>query len=149
MIVKDCMTKKVELGKPEMSLYEAAQKMRDGDFGILPVQNGDRLVGMITDRDIAVRCVAEGRDFKDMTVGEVMTERVLYCFEDQSLDEVAKNMGENQIRRVPVVNREKRLVGILSLSDLTQAHINPKQLESTIIKISEHSNNHSNSHFMF
>lgn len=138
MIVKECMTRKVELGTPEMSLRDAALKMRDGDFGILPIQKNDKLVGMITDRDIAIRCVAEGADAKKLKVGEVMTEKVLYCFEDQSLDEVARNLGENQVRRLPVVNREKRLVGILALCDLAQAHINPQQLERTMQSIGRH-----------
>lgn len=138
MIVKDCMTKKVELGTPDMTLREAALKMRDGDFGMLPIQKNDRLVGMITDRDIAVRCVAEGGDAKKLKVGEVMTEKVLYCFEDQSLDEVAKNLGENKIRRLPVINREKRLVGILALSDLAKSHINPQQLEKTMVNLAKH-----------
>lgn len=138
MIVKECMTKKVELGTPDMTLREAALKMRDGDFGILPIQKNDKLVGMITDRDIAIRCVAEGADAKKLKVGEVMTEKVLYCFEDQSLDEVAKNLGENQIRRLPVVNREKRLVGILALSDLAKSHINPQQLEKTMSNLAKH-----------
>ena len=139
MIVKECMTKKVELGTPEMTLRDAALKMRDGDFGILPIQKNDKLVGMITDRDIAIRCVAEGGDAKNLKVGEIMTEKVLYCFEDQSLDEVAKNLGDNQVRRLPVVNREKKLVGILTLSDLARSHINPQQLEKTINNISKHS----------
>lgn len=138
MIVKECMTRQVELGTPEMSLRDAALKMRDGDFGILPIQKNDKLVGMITDRDIAIRCVAEGADAKKLKVGEVMTEKVLYCFEDQSLDEVARNLGENQVRRLPVVNREKRLVGILALCDLTKAHINPQQLEKTMQSIGRH-----------
>lgn len=136
MIVKDCMTKVVELITPDMSVTEAAKKMRDGDFGIIPVQKDDRIVGMLTDRDIAIRCVAEGRDINNLKVGQVMTEKVLYCFDDQSVDQVAKNLGENQVRRLPVVNREKRLVGILSLSDLTHSHhINPTQLENTMNEI--------------
>ena len=137
MIVKECMTRQVELGTPEMSLRDAALKMRDGDFGILPIQKNDKLVGMITDRDIAIRCVADGADIKKMKVGEVMTERVLYCYEDQSLDEVAQNLGDNQVRRLPVVDREKKLVGILALSDLSRAHINPQQLERTMTKLSK------------
>ena len=137
MIVKECMTRQVELGTPEMSLRDAALKMRDGDFGILPIQKNDKLVGMITDRDIAIRCVADGADIKKMKVGEVMTERVLYCFEDQSLDEVAQNLGENQVRRLPVVDRDKKLVGILALSDLSRAHLNPQQLERTMTKLSK------------
>ena len=138
MIVKKCMTTKVALGKPDMSLYEAAKKMRDGDFGFLPIEENDRLVGIITDRDIAVRGVAEGFDPKKATVNEIMSDRVLYCYEDQSLDEVAQNLAENRIRRLPVLNRQKRLVGILSLGDLAQANLNPKQLEATLTRISKH-----------
>jgi CBS domain-containing protein len=140
MIVKKCMTTKVELGNPDMSLLEAAQKMRKGDFGMLPVEENDRLVGVITDRDIAVRGVAEGLDPKQCKVRDVMSARVLYCYEDQSLDEVAQNLGENRIRRLPVLNRQKRLVGILSLSDLAQSHVNPKQLETTLSRLSKHTN---------
>lgn len=138
MIVKKCMTTKVVLGRPEMTLYEAAIKMRDGDFGILPIEDHDKLIGVVTDRDIAVRGVAEGFDPKKVAVKEIMSERVLYCFEDQSLDEVAQNLGENRVRRLPVLNREKRLVGILSLSDLAQSKLNPKQLENTVNLLSRH-----------
>jgi len=87
----------------------------------MPVGDNDRLVGMITDRDIAIRAVAEGKG-PDTPVRDVMsTEQVLYCFEDEDLAQVAKNMGEQQVRRLPVVNREKRLVGIVSLADVAQS----------------------------
>jgi CBS domain-containing protein len=143
------MTKTVELVTPDMPVFEAAKKMRDGDFGILPVQDNDRLVGMLTDRDIAIRCVAEGRDTKNIHVGEVMTEKVLYCYEDQELDEVARNLGDNQVRRLPVLNREKRLVGILALSDMSQGRkIKAETLEKTINKISQ-PDMHRSSEFLF
>jgi CBS domain-containing protein len=117
---------------------EAAKKMRDGDFGLVPVQKNDRLVGMLTDRDIAIRCVAEGRDYKSIHVGEIMTDKVLYCFEDQNLNEVVENLGDNQIRRLPVLNRDKRLVGILSLADLTHSRdLNPSQIKGAMDKISK------------
>ncbi|MEA9357239.1 CBS domain-containing protein [Bacteriovorax sp. PP10] len=136
MIVKDCMTKSVELVTPDMNVAAAAKKMRDGDFGLLPVQKNDRLVGMLTDRDIAIRCVAEGRDCKSIHVGEIMTDKVLYCFEDQNLNEVIENLGDNQIRRLPVLNRDKRLVGILSLGDLTHSRdLNPSQIKGAMDKI--------------
>ena len=115
MFVKQCMTTEVELGSPEMTLQKAAQKMRDGNFGSLPIEENDRLVGMVTDRDITVRAVAEGKDPTKAAVWEIMSKKVLYCFEDQTLEDVAKNLGTNQIRRLPVLNRNKRLVGILSL----------------------------------
>jgi CBS domain-containing protein len=91
--------------------------MSDVDAGVLPVGENDRLVGMITDRDIAVRAVAQGKG-PDTPVREVMTADVKYCFEDEATDQVARNMGDQQVRRLPVVNRDKRLVGILSLGDL-------------------------------
>lgn len=119
MKIKDCMTMEVELARPDMTLKEVAQKMRDGDFGSLPVAEGDRLVGMITDRDIVTRALTSATgNPKDTTVREVMSENVYYCYEDQDVREVTENMGENQIRRLPVLNREKRLVGIVSLGDL-------------------------------
>ena len=137
MLVRETMTKDVEIGNPNMSLQEAAQKMRDGDFGLLPIGENDRLVGMITDRDIAVRAVAEGKDPKQVSVGEIMSKNVLYCYEDQTLDEVAKNLGENQVRRLPVLSRQKRLVGILSLGDLAQANQNPEPVEEALTQISK------------
>jgi CBS domain-containing protein len=131
------MIKSVELGRPDMTMMEAAQKMRDGDFGILPIGENDRLVGMITDRDIVIRAVAEGRDPHATPVREFMTKQVFYCYEDQALEEVAKNLGDNQIRRVPVLNRQKRLVGILSLSDLALSDADPDQVEAALCKISQ------------
>ncbi len=137
MLAKECMTKNVEVGRPNMSLAEAATKMRDGDFGILPIGEQDRLVGMITDRDIAVRAVAEGKDPNRSYVGEVMTNKVFYCFEDQDVNEVVKNLGNNQIRRLPVLNRQKRLVGILSLGNLAQSDANPKNVDDALVDISK------------
>jgi CBS domain-containing protein len=135
MIAKECMTKKVEVGSPGMSLTEAARKMRDGDFGILPISDNDRLVGMITDRDITVRAVSEGKDPKKSLVGEVMSKRVLYCFDDEDVNEVIKKLGDNQVRRLPVLNRQKRLVGILSLGNLAQADASPQNVDDALTKI--------------
>jgi CBS domain-containing protein len=87
------------------------------DTGVLPVSDGDRLIGMITDRDIAIRAVALGKD-PNTPVREVMSAEVKYCFEDEDIDEVAENMADIQVRRLPVLNRKKRLVGILSLADI-------------------------------
>jgi CBS domain-containing protein len=117
MKVREAMTRDVQLVKPEQPISAAAKLMADLDIGALPVQENDRLVGMITDRDIAVRAVAVGRG-PDTPVGEVMSGEIKYCYEDQSVDEVTQNMGELRIRRLPVLNRDKRLVGILSLGDL-------------------------------
>ncbi len=119
MQIKDVMTREVDLIGPTTTINEAARMMRDDDIGILPVAEADRLIGMITDRDIVVRAVAQGKDPGSTSVREAMSDRVLYCFEDQSTDEVAANMGEQQVRRLPVLNRDKRLVGIISLGDLS------------------------------
>jgi len=117
MKVREAMTRDVRLVKPEQPISEAAKLMAELDIGALPVEENDRLVGMITDRDIAVRAVAAGRG-ADTPIGEVMTREVKYCYEDQTVDEVTQNMGELRVRRLPVLNRDKRLVGILSLGDL-------------------------------
>jgi CBS domain-containing protein len=107
----------VHLTHPNETLVEAAKTMALLDAGALPVRDGDRLVGMITDRDIAVRGVALGKR-PDATVAEVMSREVLYCYEDQEVEEVLRNMGQVQVRRLPVLDRNKRLVGIVSLADL-------------------------------
>lgn len=120
MQITEVMTKDVSLVDPATPVNEASRLMRDADIGVLPIGEGDRLVGMVTDRDIVLRAVAEGRDPTTTTVRDVMSDQILYCFEDQSTEEVAANMGDNQIRRLPVLNRDKRLVGIVSLSDLTE-----------------------------
>jgi CBS domain-containing protein len=117
MKVREAMTRDVRLVKPDQPISEAAHLMAELDIGALPVEENDRLVGMITDRDIAVRAVAVGRG-PDTPISEVMSREIKYCFEDQSIDEVTQNMGELRIRRLPVLTRDKRLIGILSLGDL-------------------------------
>lgn len=117
MKVIDAMTSDVRLARPEQSIREVALMMAELDVGALPVHENDRLVGMITDRDIAVRAVAKGLG-PGTYVRDVMSDNVKYCFDDQSVDEVSQNMGELRLRRLPVLNRDKRLVGILSLGDL-------------------------------
>lgn len=117
MKVREAMTRDVRLVKPGQTIRDAAHLMAELDIGALPVEESDRLVGMITDRDIAVRAVAQDRG-PDTPVSEVMSREIKYCYEDQSIDEVTQNMGELRIRRLPVLTREKRLIGILSLGDL-------------------------------
>ena len=120
MQVKDAMTPEVQLASPTHTIRQAALLMGDCDCGMLPVADKDSLVGTITDRDIAIRAVALGKG-PDTPVSEVMTsEQVLYCYEDEELAHVAKNMADEQVRRLPVVNREKRLVGIISFGDVAQ-----------------------------
>jgi CBS domain-containing protein len=118
MQIKEVMTHDVEVVRPSAPLKEAAEKMKTLDVGALPVCDGRRLVGMLTDRDISVRAVAEGRDPLDTEVQEVMTADVVYAFEDQRVEEAAQLMSDNQIRRLPIIDRDKLLVGIVSLGDL-------------------------------
>lgn len=117
MKISDCMTRKVRVISPDMSLREAARLMADLDAGVLPVGDNDRLVGMLTDRDIAIRATAAGKG-PDCNVAEAMSPEVKYCYEDEDADHVARNMGDLQVRRLPVMSREKRLVGIVTLGDI-------------------------------
>lgn len=118
MQLRDVMTRRVEVVRPDATLQEAAQKMKELDVGPIPVCDGDRLQGMLTDRDITIRAIADGKDPTRTRVSEVMTPDVVYCFEDQEVAEASRLMQEHQIRRLIVLNREKRLVGIVSLGDL-------------------------------
>jgi signal-transduction protein with cAMP-binding, CBS, and nucleotidyltransferase domain len=111
--------------------------MRDLDVGMLPIRSDDRLVGMLTDRDITVRATAEGRDPSNTKVGEVMTPEVVYCFEDQDVSEAAKLMQDRQIRRLPILNRQKRLVGIVSLGDVAVHAGQQKIVSETVKEVSE------------
>lgn len=117
MKVGEVMSRSVRIASPEDTVRDAARMMVTLDAGALPVGEADKLVGMITDRDIAVRGIAQGMG-PEAKVREVMTADVKYCFEDQEIEDVVGNMGEIQVRRLPVVNRSKRLVGILSLGDI-------------------------------
>jgi len=114
--LKDLMSRDVKVIDPDMTIAEAAQRMRDGDFGMLPVGEDDRMIGTISDRDIAIRAIAEGKD-ADTKVREVMTEGIAWAYEDDSVEKAALIMSERQVRRLPVVNRNKRLVGIVALGD--------------------------------
>jgi CBS domain-containing protein len=117
MNIKDCMTRRVHTVGPDATIADAARMMADNDIGALPVASPDRLLGMITDRDIAVRAVAAGMG-PDTKVRNVMSDEVMYCFENEDVEDVLANMGDIQVRRLPVVDEDKRLVGIVSLSDL-------------------------------
>jgi CBS domain-containing protein len=144
MKVRDAMSRDVKVANPEESIRNAARMMMDIDAGVLPVGENDRLIGVITDRDIAVRAVAEGKP-PTTKVREVMSSEVLYCFEDQNLDEIAKNMADVRVRRLPVVSRDKRLVGIISLGDLARNE-DAKTAGKTVSQISEPGGAHSQSH---
>ena len=127
MRVSEVMTRHVEIMNPKQSIREAAQRMCDMDVGVLPIGENDRLVGMVTDRDIAVRAVALGKD-ANTPISEVMSTDVCYCFEDEDVSAVADTMANQQLRRLPVLNRDKRLVGILTLGDLAISEDGSPQL---------------------
>lgn len=122
MQVREIMTPDAHIVDPDMSIKDVASRMLDEDLGAYPVGENDRLVGMVTDRDITVRGVARG-DTSGMKVRDVMSERVCYVFEDDEAEDAAKQFAEHLIRRLPVLNRDKRLVGIVALADLAKAGI--------------------------
>lgn len=124
MLVRDVMNTRVETIRPETSVFEAAQRMRDGDFGVLPVLDGENVIGMITDRDLAIRVLAEGKDANDMTVECVMTPEVLFCQADDTIDSATDYMAERQVRRLVVMNEDKKICGILSVGDVALVHQN-------------------------
>ena len=119
MRVSEAMTRDVRVASPGQTIRDVARIMDEIDAGSVPVGENDRLIGMITDRDIAVRAVAAGKG-PDTPVREVMSSDVKYCYEDEELDHVAENMADIKVRRLPVVNRDKRLVGIVSLGDVAR-----------------------------
>lgn len=133
--ISEVMTRDVRVLSPEDTLQRAAQAMDELNVGVVPVCDGDKLVGMLTDRDITVRAVAGGMDCAS-PIKDVMTEQVRWCFEDQQVDEVMQQMGDVQIRRMPVVDREQRLVGIVSLGDLATRHADDKEIGHTLESIS-------------
>lgn len=118
MQISQILTREVETIGPDTTVKEAAQRMRSMDVGSLPVCDGRHLLGMVTDRDITIRVTAEGRDAATTPVQQAMTPGVAFVFEDQDVQEAARIMRDEQIRRLPVLNREKQLVGILSLGDI-------------------------------
>jgi CBS domain-containing protein len=137
MQINRIMTEYVEVITLETSIQEAAEQMRSLDVGVLPVCDGDRLVGILTDRDLAVRAVADGRDPKSTPIEEIMTRQVVCCFEDQDIEEAERVMEKNQIRRLPVLDRDKRIVGIVSLGDLAVKN-DENRAGTTLERVSEH-----------
>jgi CBS domain-containing protein len=118
MQVSDVMTRNAECTRPEATLQEAAQRMKALDIGAVPVCDRDHLIGVLTDRDITVRSVADGHDPRSDHVRDVMTPEVYYCYEDNDVADAAELMRAKQVRRLPVLNQHKRLVGIVALGDL-------------------------------
>ena len=142
MRVNEAMSRDVRVCTPGSSIRDCARMMAEIDAGVMPVGENDRLIGMITDRDIAIRAVAAGKG-PDTPVRDVMSEPVMYCYEDEELDHVAKNMGDIQVRRLPVVDRNKRLVGIVSLGDLAMTE--KKAATQAVSGISKPGGQHSQS----
>jgi CBS domain-containing protein len=134
--LSEIMTRDVEVIGPEDHLLRAAEMMKQWNVGALPVCDGDRLVGMLTDRDIVVRVVANRRDPRLVSVRDAMTTGVAYCFEDDDVRRASELMAEQQIRRLPVVNREQRLVGIVSLGDVAVDQPNDRMTGETLEQIS-------------
>jgi len=141
MRVAETMTRDVRVAKCDQSIAEVAKMMADCDCGVVPVEENDRLIGMVTDRDIVIRALACGKA-ADTKVREVMSADVKYCFEDEDLDDVAHNMGDLQVRRLPVVSRDKRLVGILSLGDIAHAERGQQPVAEALSSISEPASMH-------
>jgi CBS domain-containing protein len=137
MQVREVMTPNVEVVPPEATLQQAAQKMKSMDVGPMPICDGERVLGMVTDRDITVRATAEGLDPKTTPVANVMTPEVVFCFEDQDVSEAARIMQEKQIRRLLVMSRDKKLVGIVSLGDLAVDGGSDNQTGETLERVSE------------
>ena len=136
MELRDIMTRDVEVVNGDASLTDAAIKMKDLDVGLIPVCNGDRLQGMVSDRDITIRATAAGRDPTKTKVEEIMSTDIAYCMEDQEIEEAANLMEARQIRRLPILNREHRLVGIVSLGDIA-VHVGDQDLAGeTLVEIS-------------
>ncbi len=134
--LKDLMSRDVQVISPDMSIKDAATKMRDGDFGMMPVGENDRMIGTLSDRDIAIRAVAEGMD-ANTKVRDVMSEGIAWAYEDDSVEQAAKIMSERQVRRLPVVDRNKRLVGIVALGDFAVESLNIQPVAEALSEISK------------
>lgn len=130
MQIREIMSTDVHLVDPNMTIHECARRMRDDDLGALPVGENDRLVGMVTDRDITVRAVAEAKGADDCKVREVMSEGILYCFDNDDVKDAARTMSEHQVRRIPVVNQDKRLCGMVSVADLAKAGVKGAEFQA-------------------
>jgi len=137
MQISEIMSRDVVIVSPTDSLQMVAQKMAEIDSGIMPVGEKDRLVGIVTDRDIVLRAVAKGKTPGKSTARDVMSPDIKYCYEDETLEDAARNMSTLQVKRLPVLNREKRLVGIVSLGDLAMEPEADEQSKDALVGISQ------------
>ncbi|MBV2168382.1 MAG: CBS domain-containing protein [Bdellovibrio sp.] len=138
MRVREIMHPKAKVINFEHTVEEAARIMESEDCGSIPVEKNDKMVGMVTDRDIAIRVVAHGKDPRKTKVQEIMSEGINYCFEDDDLEEVSKKMSGKQHRRLPVVDKNKRLVGMVSLGDIANRGGDAKLTHKTLSSVSHH-----------
>jgi CBS domain-containing protein len=139
MKVKEAMHKGVEWVDPSTPIRKLAQLMSEHDIGSIPVGENDRLIGMVTDRDIVIRGLANGRDLAKLTARDVMTKGVIFCRDDEELDDATRTMELKQVRRLPVINKEKRMVGILALGDISNA-CEQEQSGEVLQSVSAHHN---------
>lgn len=135
--LKDFMKHDVQIISPDATIQEAAMKMKAGNFGMLPVHENDKMIGSISDRDIAMRAVADGKP-GSTKVRDVMTKGIVWAFESASLSEGARLMSEHQVRRLPIVSHDKRLVGIVALGDFALESSDLEAVGETLSEISEH-----------
>jgi CBS domain-containing protein len=137
MKIDQIMTRNVECADPTLPIAKAAEKMRDLDIGFLPICEKDRLIGAVTDRDITVRSVAQGRDPRLTPVSEVMTQQIFHCYEDEDVEHVARYMQEKEVRRLVILNRREGLVGVVSLGDIAKASGEEQLAGKTLGEITE------------
>src|SRR5262245_16798866 len=137
MKVTEIMTRNVQTADPDTPIAKVADKMRDRDIGFVPICEHDRLIGTVTDRDIAIRSVAQGRDPRLAPIREIMTQTVFYCYEDEDVESLAVYMQEKEVRRLLVLNRQKRLVGVVSIGDLAKAPVEKRLVGETLGQIAE------------
>jgi len=139
--LKDVMSHDVKVLSPDATLMDAARQMRDGDFGLMPVSENDRMIGAISDRDIVVRAIAEHKG-PDTPVREVMSNTILWAYENDSVEKATKMMSEHQVRRLPIVNADKRLVGIVALGDIAIEATDTKPAGQALTGISQPGHSH-------
>jgi CBS domain-containing protein len=135
MKIREIMTTNVECVSPDTGLTDLANKMKTLDVGFIPVCENDRLVGTVTDRDIVVRGCAGGKDIASCKASDIMTKNVFWCFEDQDVKDVAKQMRDNEVRRMLILNQGKRLVGVVSIGDISK--VEEKETGKTLKDITE------------
>ncbi|MFO7724462.1 MAG: CBS domain-containing protein [Oceanipulchritudo sp.] len=138
MLIKDAMTPNPEYITPDKTVQQAAERMRDLDVGMIPVGDGVKLKGIITDRDIVVRSTAEGKDPKEAEASSAMTPDILYLFEDQELDDAVQTMKDKQVRRIIILNRDKDMTGVLAMADLANRSGDESEIAEALEGVSEH-----------